>query len=467
MQAIENEFDIHTQNTIAVLPFVNMSSDAEQEYFSDGISEEIINRLAQLSSLKVVGRTSSFSFKGKNQDLRQIGDQLNVNYILEGSVRKSGNKLRITVQLINVNDGFQLYSDKFDKEIKDIFDIQDEISLAILNAIKIKLLAVDKAGMLKKSTVNPDAYQLYLKGRFYNHQYAFLKAIEYFESAINLEPNYALAHANLASSFLFSWLYNVLPADESLPKMKQAAQRSFQLDDEIAESRLAVARMKMYYEWNFEAAEIEYKNAISLSPNLSEVHEQYAYFLSVIGDFSAAIKHALIALDLDPFSLMNNYHVASVYWMAADYEKELEFGQRLIKINPDFHAGHLILGDAFQGMQRYEEAVQEFELAARLNHTSATLFYLATVYGIIGDKSKVVEVLEKMKDLRKAKLAGNYDMGIVYMALGEYDTAFQYLEEALENNEPYLLALKFHIRHFPNFVNDPRTKMILSKIGLK
>ena len=220
-----------------------MSSDPEQEFFSDGISEEIINMLAQVPGLKVAGRTSSFSFKGKNQDLRLIGEQLNVNHILEGSVRKSGNKIRITAQLIKVADGYHLWSEKYDRELEDIFDIQDEISLAILNAIKIKLFGAAKEAVLKKYTDNPEAYQLYLQGRFYYNKYAgadsFNKAIDYFKAAIKIEPDYALAYAGIASSYFYLWFYNYLPPEKCLPQMKQAIQQSLQLDDEIAESHLA------------------------------------------------------------------------------------------------------------------------------------------------------------------------------------------------------------------------------------
>ena len=213
--------------SIAVLPFANMSSDPEQEFFSEGISEEIINMLAQVPGLKVAGRTSSFSFKGKNQDLRLIGEQLNVNHILEGSVRKSGNKLRITAQLIKVTDGYHLWSEKYDRELEDIFDLQDEISLAILDAIKIKLFGAAKEAVLKKYTDNPVAYQLYLQGRFYYNMWSgadsFNKAIDYFRAAIKIEPDYALAYSGIATSYFYLWFLNFLPPEKCLPQMKQAA----------------------------------------------------------------------------------------------------------------------------------------------------------------------------------------------------------------------------------------------------
>ena len=258
-----------TFESIAVLPFANMSSDPEQEFFSEGISEEIINMLAQVPGLKVAGRTSSFSFKGKNQDLRLIGEQLNVNHILEGSVRKSGNKLRITAQLIKVTDGYHLWSGKYDRELEDIFDLQDEISLAILDAIKIKLLGAAKEAVLKKYTDNPVVYQLYLQGRFYYNLWSgadsFSKAIDYFSAAIKIEPDYALGYSGIATSYFYLWFLNFLPPEKCLPQMKEAALHALKLDNDIAESHLAMGYMKMFYEWDFKVATEEIRKALELN----------------------------------------------------------------------------------------------------------------------------------------------------------------------------------------------------------
>jgi serine/threonine-protein kinase len=237
--------------SIAVLPVLNLSNDVEQEFFSDGVTEEIINVLSRTPNLLVAGRTSSFRFKGKNQDLRLIGEQLNVDHILEGSVRKSGNKLRITAQLINVADGYNVWSEHYDRELKDVFDIQDEIALAILKEIKVQLLGDELGNTFKRYTNNTTAYQLYLHGRFYHNKFAgideFNKAIEYFESALEVEPSYAIAYG-IASCYLNMWFYRHLPASYALTKMKQATEQALALDSGIAESNLALARMRMLYE---------------------------------------------------------------------------------------------------------------------------------------------------------------------------------------------------------------------------
>jgi len=455
--------------SIAVLPFANMSSDPEQEFFSDGISEEIINMLAQVPGLKIAGRTSSFTFKGKNQDMRTIGELLNVNHILEGSVRKSGNKIRITAQLIKVADGYHLWSEKYDRQLEDIFDIQDEISLAILNSIKIKLFGAARAAVFKKYTDNPKAYQLYLQGRYYYNKWeadGFKKAIDYFNEAIKIEPDYALAYAGIAYCYLTSWYYKYLPPEKCLPQMKQALQQCLQLDDEIAESHLAQGYIKMYYEWNFEDATIELKKAIELNPNSAEAHVQYALCQGLLGNNTEAIKHASIAHNLDHFSLMINFVVSTIYFMEGDHNKAIENGRRLIELEPNSYVGHFIIGRGLMGLKRYEEAVPELEIAVHQNYSSVTLLYLGLIYGAMGEKIRVREVLEKIEKLVSTHSAGNLDLGVVYITLGEFDTAFQYFEKVIEKHEGFMVFLKYYIRYFPEFEQDPRTKQLLEKIGL-
>jgi adenylate cyclase len=454
------------EKSIAVLPFENMSNDPEQEFFSDGMSEEIINMLAQVPGLKVAGRTSSFTFKGKNQDMRTIGKQLNVSHILEGSVRKSGNKIRITAQLIKVADGYHLWSEKYDRQLEDIFDIQDEISLAILNAIKIKLFGAAKEAVLKKHTDNPEAYQLYLQGLFYYNKWAgadnFNKAIDYFKAAIKIEPDYALAYYYIASSYGTLSFYNYLPPEKCLPQMNQATQQFLKFADESAEKHLALADM----ESDFAAATIEFKKAIELNPNNADAHVSFAIHMAFGGNYTEAIKNASIAHNLDPFSLINNYRIAIVYWMDGDYEKALEYGRRLVELEPGFYGGHVIIGFGLEGLKRYKEAVPEIEMAVNQNYVSATLLRLGLIYGLIGEKAKAREVLDKMENLRSTQWVGNYDIGVVYMAMGEFDEAFQYFEKAIEKQEGLMSFLKYTIRNFPKFEQDPRTKPLLDKIGL-
>ena len=460
----------NVNKSIAVLPFVNMSNDQEQEYFSDGITEEIINVLAQIKELKVLGRTSSFSFKGKNQDLRVIGEQLNVKLILEGSVRKSGNKLRITVQLINVADGYHLWSDRYDRQMEDIFDIQDEISLAVLHALKITLLGDEKEAVLKRYTDNTEAYQLYLQGRFHYNKWAGLegynKAIEYYNKAIDKESEYALAYTGLASCYLNLWFFSHLPPDESLPKMKEAALRSLAIDDELAESHVSLARMKFWYEWDFKGADRGFNRAIELNPNHAEAHEQYSMLLGITERTNKALAQAGKAYELDPFSLMNNWGVGWTSWMIGDYAHMREQGKKLIELEPNFYGGHLILGTENWTMERYAEALSELKLAVALNNGAFTLSWLGCLYGIMGEQQKAKEVLDKLLDMSVTETVGNYDMAIVYAGMGEKELTLKCLEKGFERHEGMMVFTRHWAKLIPWFKNDPGIIALSKNIGL-
>ncbi len=467
---VENKMKNILQNSIAVLPFANMSSDPEQEYFSDGISEDIINMLAQVPGLKVAGRTSSFSFKGKNQDLRVIGEQLSVNHILEGSVRKSGNKLRITAQLINVSDGYHLYSEKFDRELEDIFEIQDEISLAILNAIKIKLFAEDKQAVLKRYTDNTDAYQLYLLGRFHYNKWAGLegynKAIEYYTQAIEKDPDYVLAYTGLAACYLNLWFFSHLPPDESLPKMKEATVKSLSIDDEIAECHVSLARMQFWYEWDFKGADKEFKIAIDLNPNHAEAHEQYGMFLGITERKTDAELQAKKALGLDPFSLMNNWGAGWTYWMIGDYIRMEQQGRRLIELAPDFYGGHLILGTAMWTKGKFDEALAGLEIAVVHNDGAFTQSWLGCLLGIMGEQQRAKEVLYKLLEMEKTLTARNFDLAIVYAGLSEKEKAHQYFQKGFEKHEGMMVFLQQWSKVVPWLKTDPEIIALAKKIGL-
>ena len=467
---IENKMKNISQNSIAVLPFANMSSDPEQEYFSDGISEEIINMLAQVPGLKVAGRTSSFSFKGKNQDLRVIGEQLSVNHILEGSVRKSGNKLRITAQLIKVSDGYHLYSEKFDRELEDIFEIQDEISLAILNVIKIKLFAEEKQAVLKRYTDNTDAYQLYLQGRFHYNKWAGLegynKAIEYYTQAIEKDPEYVLAYTGLAACYLNLWFFSHLTPDESLPRMKEATVKSLSVDDEIAESHVSLARMKFWYDWDFKSADNEFNRAIDLNPNHAEAHEQYGMFLGITERKKDAEVQAKNALGLDPFSLMNNWGAGWIYWMIGDYNRMYQQGKKLIELAPDFYGGHLILGTEMWTTGKFDEAVAEIELAVTQNYGSFTLSWLGCLLGVAAKQERAMEILNKLLEMEKTSTVGSFDMAIVYAGLTEKGKALEYFQKGFEKHEGMMVFLKHWSKIIPWFKTDPQIIALAKEIGL-
>jgi adenylate cyclase len=455
--------------SIAVLPFSNLSADVDQEYFSDGVTEEIINVLSHVPDLRVAGRTSSFTYKGKNMDIRVIGEQLNVNHILEGSIRKSGNKLRITAQLVNVADGYQMWSQKYDRELIDIFDIQDEIALAILKEIKIQLLGDGKPARSKKYTSNPEAYQLYLHGRFYHNKFAgpvkYNKAIGYFQSAIEIEPAYAIAYAGIASCYLNMWFYRHMPASEALPPMKQATERALELDNSIAESHLASARMQMLYAWDFAGASAAFKKALELNWNAADLHGQFALYSALKGDLVKAEHHLTQALELEPFSLINNFYASYVYWISGNIDKAVAQGQKLVALEPTFWGGHMIVGLNLIALQNYPDSQEALETALEMNYNGITLSACGALFGLSGETDAARDILTQMVSLSKTQVVTNYDMGIVHAALGDVETALPYFQAAITAHEPPMLFFKFIVRDWlSNDLYDDRYESLIKQI---
>ncbi len=463
------DFSSKDRLAIAVMPFVNLSGDSEQEYFSDGLSEELINKLALTPQLKVIGRTSSFSFKGKNVDLRQIGEMLGAAYLLEGSVRRAGNKLRITAQLINAEDGFQLFSNTFDRELKDIFAIQDEIAMAILDAIKIKLLKSEEEVLFKKYTENSEAYQLYLKGRYFKNRFtpdALLKAIEYYDAAIALEPSYAIAFAEKAFCYTSLRDFKWLPSDQTLPQGLEASERAIALDDNLAESQLAVGRILLHYRWNVRDALAAFRKAVAINPNSAEAHVQIGFCLSLMGRHEEAMSYARIAENLDPLSLMNMFFTTLIYGQARDFDAVMENGQKLIDLEPNFFGGHMWAGLGYFTLGRNEDAISELELASKLNPGSFTQGYLASVHALAGDRERALELTSALESTDLNKYGGATELMYCKAALNDLDAAFHYYDMAIENRENHILWVNGFSWNMPEFRNDPRFAQRRTKMNL-
>ena len=458
------------EKSIAVLPFLNISGDPENEYFCEGLSEELLNVLSQVEGLRVAARTSSFLFKEKGGDIKEIGQKLGVSTVLEGSVRKAGDRLRITAQLIKVSDGYHLWSKRFDKQMEDIFDIQDEISMAILDALKVTLLGEEKDAVFKKYTDKPDVYQLYLQGRFHYNKWAggegYLKAVKYYEAVIEKEPDFTLAQTGLAGCYLNLWFFSHLSPEQSLPQMKEATRRALELDDRIAESHVALARMKFWYEWDFAGAERGFKKAIELNDNNAEAYEQYGMLLGIIERNNEALIQAKKACELDPYSLMINWGLGWVAWMIGDFDLMLEQGKKLVEFDPDFYGGHLILGSQKWAMGKFEEAAGELKIAVSQNYCSFTLCFLGCLYGTMGDEVKAKETLDEIIEISKHQHVGNFDIGFVYVGMGEIDQAIKWLERAVEKHEGMCVKLKQYAKYIPWFNTDPRMQAIFRKVGL-
>ncbi|MBO9613368.1 MAG: AraC family transcriptional regulator [Dyadobacter sp.] len=436
--------------TIAVLPFTNLSSDPEEEYFSDGVTEEIINVLSRVPGLQVAGRTSSFTFKGKKYDPQWIGEQLQVGHILEGSLRTSADQLHIAATLVNTGDGTILWSEKYDRELEDIFDVQEEIAQAILDAVKIRLLGEEPALAFKRYTHNKEAYQLYLRARFYHNKFGgsddYLKAIGYFREALKIDPAYAIAYSGIASCYLNMWFYRHMPAAKALPLMKEATEQALALDDAIAESYLALARMQMLYEWDFSAASASFKKALELNWNTADLHAQYALYLALTDRPAEAEEEAAQALALEPFSLINNFYAAYVYWISARFDLAVGQGRKLVALDPSFWGGHMITGLNLITLKQYPEAQEALEAALEINYNGITLSACGVLFGLSGEIESARDILTQMKTLQQTSVVAQYDLGIVNASIGETETAIACFQAAIDQHEPPMLFFKYITR---------------------
>lgn len=455
--------------SIAVLPFVNISNDHDNEYFCDGLAEELLNALSKIEALHVAARTSSFSFKAKETDIREIGQKLNVGAVLEGSVRKSGNRLRITAQLINIADGYHLWSERYDRQMEDIFDIQDEISLSIVDALKVKLLGAEKAAVTKRYTENTEAYELYLKGRFHYGKWTeegLKKSIEFFNQAISQEPNFAPAYAGVVNAYVVLWFYGFTSPDESIPTITSASVKAVAIDSEIAESHFALTRMKVFYEWDWSGAERGFKRTLALNPNYAEAHEQYASFLAVIGRADEAIARGRRALEFDPLSLNTNLNVGFAFWVAGRNDLLREQGEKLIEFSPNFFGGHWQIGIECWGAGKYEEAIAALQTSVACGASPMVSAYLGYLYGLTGKRDEAQNILHQLQELSAQRHPLPFEMAMVNVGLGELDRAFELLEKAYEQRAGILIYFKYIAAMMPGFRDDPRLADLLRRIGL-
>jgi len=455
--------------SIAVLPFVNISNDTDNEYFCDGLAEELLNALSKVESLHVAARTSAFSFKGKETDIRDIGAKLSVSTVLEGSVRKSGNHVRISAQLVNVADGYQLWSEQYDRELEDIFDIQDEISLAIVNALRVKLLGDEKKAVVKRHTENTAAYQLYLKGRFFVNQRkseSLLKAIDYFNQAIALDSNYALGYAGLADAYMVlgvpDAVTEALSPRESLTKARAAAEKALEIDASVGEIYAALAHIK-WKERDWAGAESDYKRSIELNPKNPIAHFYYAVCLAGLGRKQQAIKEITQAQELDPLSLPVNASVVYVLYLCRQYDEAIKAGKKTLELDPNFSLTHQRLGLAYVQKKMYHEAIAEFQQAVNTSHRAPQpLVALGHAYAVSGSRVEAEKVLTELEDLSRVGYVSPYGIAAIYVGLGEKEQSFDWLEKAFEEDCTELTFLKVDPRLDP-LREDQRFQELLDK----
>lgn len=454
--------------SIAVLPFVNMSSDNEQEYFSDGITEEIINSLAHIKDLKVAGRTSSFFFKNKNIDLRLIGEQLEVRNVLEGSVRKQGDRLRITAQLISVEDGFHVWSEHFDRKLDDIFAIQDEIAMAITEKLKITLLEKEKAGMQKKPTEQTLAYDLYLKGRFYLNKRGpgLIKGLEYFRKALEVDPTLALAYSGIADAYSILAFYGSFPPHEAMPKARRNAEKAIQLDPSNVEGYTTLAFICVFYDWNWPEAKERFRRIFEINPNYATAHYWYSYYLSFVENkFEEGIEEARKAAEqIEPMVSISHHVLAMTYLNAGKYEEALEAAEMSVELDANSFLGHRVKGLSLAMLKRYDEAVEALNMSITVSsrHTWP-LVELCWVYSLMGKETEGQKIMDELMERSKREFtSGLFLCGAAYFTRN-YDKALEYLELAFEQRDGTLPCIKAY--PLSSFIRtDPRFQPYLERM---
>ena len=455
--------------SIAVLPFVNMSADPENEYFCDGLAEELLNALAKIDDLKVAARTSSFSFKGKNLNVKEIGDALHVKTILEGSVRRASNRMRITVQLVNASDGYHLWSERYDRELQDIFEVQDEITLAVVNALKVKLLGDEKQAVLKRYTRNAEAYQLYLHGRFFfakRTPESFKKAIEYFEQAIQLDSEYALAFSGLADCYHFIGFYEVIPPAEAKKQSRAAAFKALELDDTLAETHTSFAFYRATYEWDFSTSEKHFKKAIALNPTYALTYHLYSTIFSLQGHDIEAIAAEKHAIELEPFAAIFNAALGWWYYLARRNDEAIAQSLKTIEIAPNHFFAHWVLGLAYGQAGSYNEAIATLGKAVELTGFNQHIKGdLGRVYAMSGQHDEAVKVLAELTRLAVGEYVSPVNMAKLYLGLSESKQAFEWLEKACEERS---IKLTWFMRDpaLDKLRSDLRFKDLLRRVGL-
>jgi len=455
-------------DSVAVLPFLNAGGDPNAEYLSDGITESLINSLSTLPHLKVMSRDSAFMFKGKDTDAQTVGQKLGVRAVLKGRVMQRGDDLEISAELVDARDNSHIWGQQYSRKASDIFALQGDLAKEMTSMLRMRLTGDDEKRMMKTSTANPEAYQLYLQGRFWwnkRNKEGSYKAIEYFQEAISKDPNYALAYAGLADSYSgLPFNASVAPKD-AIPKAKDAVQKALQIDDTLAEARTSLAFIKTLYEWDWPGAEKEFRQAIELNPNYAIAHRWYALNLEYTGRLEEAIAEDKRALELDPLSLPINAYLGLTFYDARQYDQTIEQERKTIELDPNFIVAHNFLGLAYLQKSMGDEAIAEFEKALVISPGDPmSLGELGRAYALGGKRAEAQKILDKLNELSKQEFVPAMARAVVYTGLGERDKAFESLEKAYE--ERFVIQTKPDPQFDP-LRSDPRFTDLLRRMNLQ
>ncbi|HKP36435.1 MAG TPA: adenylate/guanylate cyclase domain-containing protein [Pyrinomonadaceae bacterium] len=454
------------QKSIAVLPFVNLSADKNDEYLSDGMTEELLNALSKVQRLRVPGRSSSFAFKGDNaQDIfRKVGEQLHVNAVLEGSVRKAGEKLRITAQLINVADGFHLWSETYDGDMKDILAVQSDVAKRVVQALQVQLGVDEARALAKKPTENPEAHRLYLLGRFHFAKFTragWTNAIHYFEQALQVDPNFALAYCGLADTY--GWAGGqLMPGREAWAKEMELAQKALALDPNLAEAHLSVATA-FYSALSPHTSEKKLDRAVELNPKLALAYDQYGWTFSEMGRHDEAIAAEKKALELDPLNTFLNTDLAFFLYWARRYDDATTQIRKTLELDPNNGFAHSILGWCLIWKGFKAEARAEFQKATTLDDLPWYVSSVGYASAVLGDRAKAEKILRELDEIAKQRYVSPANRAAVYLGLGDKEKALDWIEKAWEDRDPIFWWIQDQL--YDSVRNEPRFQEVLRKTG--
>ena len=455
-----------SNKSIAVLPFDNLSRDPDNAYFCEGVQDEILTRLAKVADLKVISRTSTQHFKSAPEDLGEIAKKLGVMHILEGSVQKAGDQVRVNVQLVNALNDAHLWAETYDRRLIDIFSVESEIAKAIVESLQAKLTRSEQSSIAKAPTADPEAYELYLKGRFFWNKRSGVdlrKAIDYFNQAVAKDPNYALAYAGLADSYMLLPNYGGTSARESIAPARSAITKALALDDSLAEAHASLGLLDTL-ELRLERAVGDFERAIELKPNYATAHHWLMLGQLSLGRFDQAIAEGKRAIELDPLSLIINADYAWAYACAHRFDEAEKQARKTLEIDPRFFLAHYYLGGILQRKGRLDEAIPEFQKSVELNDDAYSIAMLGQAYARNGQKDEAQKILSRLTDEAKSRYVAPYASAVLYLGLGDKERALAELERAYQTGDNnYLFVLKVDPMT-DELRGDPRFEALVQKI---
>ena len=454
-------------DSIAVVPAQSESNDPNVEYLAEGITESIINTLSRIPKLRVLACSTVFRFKGKEIDPESVGIQLNVKVVMVLRVMRLGEKLIIRSELVKVSDGSQLWGEQYNRSPSDILAIQEEIANAIVQNLKFKLSHQEKIRLTKKPTDNIEAFNLYLRGRYFWNKYDkqwVLKAINAFRQAIAIDKNYALAYCGMADAYFR--LSNVhFPPCEVLPKAKEAALQAVEIDEDLAEAHSSLALICVYYDHNWDRAEKEFRKALELNPDLISAHQRYGSYLSFMGRFEEAIRHYETALELDPFSLQSNVNLATAYYLRGDYERAVNHLVNTSELEPNYMPTHFVLACAYIQQGRLAEAIAEFQQIYKLDEEAyLAMGFMGYAHALAGQRDEAETLLNVLQDIASRKYVSPYSMLVIHLALGPEERVFELLDQLYEERNDWLVWLKVS-PELRSLREHPRFNTLLNRVG--